>query len=972
MKNMNKHIAILATSLILGLAAITPAIALNDSSEKVEAGTQVFFDDFSSYSTYDNMKGNWSNGYFYYDDTHKLDQESCSPTYNSIGQVDATYGKSYHVDTFTNKTDFNYVTIAGQTPVRYELSYSFYYDHPLSLDEGNNPWFGICAHKIDSSYNPRDSRYTDVNCALITIEVESDTTGDYRPYKNAYKPSDMVDTQLGGSFTGDNCMKFSIPIRQWHVAKFKCDMNKSGLAIYTLDIDGEEVGRSMCDQALFNSAGSISIATTYMNMYIDNVKLVSFDSDPMADKPSIDNATFTRFTGTEYPLNVNFNSSEVISLFDGNGKVVPSAKYEIDYLNGKIYLNKDYVNSVDCGAHTYALSTTGGKSEFTLTIQDPNNPPTIEGGNTRNYMQGGTNDLVLNVDLHGIPLKNFTYGESGSMKGKYTYDNGVLTISNAFLEGVNPGENKFNIVSYGGTTTLTVNVSEQVVIEPPVTLTPSLKYVYQGGYTLDAKVDFKKLPIQSIVIEGESKTLVENTDYIKGNNSITLTSTLLDSLTVTTHKFVVTTEGGSCNFNVVVSEEAGDTKEAPVLLTSEMQYTLGDEDNLYVPVDFKEEALTSLTLDGNEIDKANYSYSIGDSNITLYNAYLESLSAKTNPYSLAISTEGGTVVLSLTVKKPTTPVGPDYNEPIVISSETKSYFINCGENLEVAVEFDHAPLISLSCDSDVLEEDTDFNYSNELIIIKCSYLDALNNGDHTFEIETEGGETSFVVNVSVKPITHEAPLIAGRDLTFNVKEETQLIVVCDLRGEDIMSLTTGSKSLQENTDYTLDNNDPLILIKKSFLSTLPSGKNSFTVTTVGGSAYFDVTIQTVEAPSVESSEIQAPLNGTCQIYVHAHGGAINSVADDYGNLIKDVDYIVNGETITITNDYLSYYNAGDVVNIKITTDGGTVRCSLNIVQSIRANINIPLIVGIAVGGCVAIGITLLIIRAVNKRKKYSL
>lgn len=157
------------------------------------------------------------------------------------------------------------------------------------------------------------------------------------------------------------------------------------------------------------------------------------------------------------------------------------------------------------------------------------------------------------------------------------------------------------------------------------------------------------------------------------------------------------------------------------------------------------------------------------------------------------------------------------------------------------------------------------------------------------------------------PPAHAEISTAFLEHPLNGEEST---VAMRLNGKRLVSITNGSDELVRGNDYK--DNGPSVTLTKAYLSSLQVGEYALKFSfDQGNDAFLRVSVIPPKSSELEVSSIAYPLNsGDLTIPMKLNGNTLVSIASEAGELTEGVDYIDNGPSVMLKQDYLSTLPVG--------------------------------------------------------------
>lgn len=150
----------------------------------------------------------------------------------------------------------------------------------------------------------------------------------------------------------------------------------------------------------------------------------------------------------------------------------------------------------------------------------------------------------------------------------------------------------------------------------------------------------------------------------------------------------------------------------------------------------------------------------------------------------------------------------------------------------VTVNFNGNTLTALRIGANILTETQDYNLNGSTLVLKKEFLAGLPVGEHSIVFDfNQGQDPSLKLKiVDSTPSAAISPVNASFDKAANLQQD--ISVSLTLNGHQLMSVTNGNYTLAAGQDYTASS--AAIVLRKSYLSTLPLGQNAITFHFSGG------------------------------------------------------------------------------------------------------------------------------------------
>jgi len=344
--------------------------------------TPDFADDFESYTNYDDMASNWTNGYF--EHTGDGNEECCKPVDKSSvteqnfnrfeivadPDVSGSHGKCLRVDTASAYDSFTYLTMRDLMVKDFVLTYDFYHD--LADQQYDTNWFGIMSRK------PVDGRYNGVSNVLVTHTFSGGTNSDMVPYR-------CVETSFGAIPDGKRTKGDIFSVEGWVTMKLECkSVEVEGKTVTNYSFYGNDtfIGGCQISQASSQIYGLVSFAACVSVGYIDNVYLENLDEVPYTPAPiedytpTVPTETLNYTRGQDLEVTVDLKGQAFTSLKQGTTLLLPNEDF---VLAETLTLKDSFLSTLSKGNKSFLLTTAGGSAMFTVKIPEKVDPtPTPE------------------------------------------------------------------------------------------------------------------------------------------------------------------------------------------------------------------------------------------------------------------------------------------------------------------------------------------------------------------------------------------------------------------------------------------------------------------------------------------------------------------------------------------------------------------------------------------------------------------
>lgn len=355
------------------------------------------------------------------------------------------------------------------------------------------------------------------------------------------------------------------------------------------------------------------------------------------------------------------------------------------------------------------------------------------------------------------------------------------------------------------------------------------------------------------------------------------------------------------NFSFIVEDTVTFT---PVL---DLIYDKVEKSSLDYFVDIQSADLLSIRHEGNNLTSST-DYDFDSGKLVLKHNFLNTLDAGIN--SVIVNTNYGEYTLSFTIVD---------NTPVVNGNSYDEYSKSLALDLDITVDLKGYNFVNITQNSQVLDA-ANYTISDNTLTFKGSYLSTFNVGTHSFEINSEGGSTTFDIGIieGIKPIlSPDKSFVKGSDgsLTYTINVDYTTVTGVKL-GEVLL----------DSDNYILI--DGSLELKLDYLSTLPSGKHDFKLVTDTNEYPFSTEV-IVEAPLILGEDFKIYENDSVIFNIDTKGIGIESITVN-GVALEDSDYSFINNELTINNTYLS--TSDQNLEFVVSTEGGSVTLKVRVLN----------------------------------------
>ncbi|MEJ8305054.1 X2-like carbohydrate binding domain-containing protein [Saccharibacillus sacchari] len=556
-------------------------------------------------------------------------------------------------------------------------------------------------------------------------------------------------------------------------------------------------------------------------------------------------------------------------------------------------------------------------------------------------------DVTVTLTLNGNTFTSIANnGVTLTAGTDYTLSGNTVTISKSYLaqQPVGTTNLTFNF-SAGSSQNLAVTVSDTTPNDSQLSATTASfdkKTSAQADVTVTLTLNGNTF--SSLVNNGV--TLTSGTDYTLSGNTVTISKSYLAQRPVgTTNLTFNFSAGAPQNLAVTVGDS---TPPAPN--DSQLSQTTASFDK---KTSAQADVAVTLTLNGNTFSSltnngvtlnAGTDYTLSGNTVTISKSYLAQQPVGTTNLTFNFSA-GAPQNLAVTVSDSTPPAPNDSQ----LSTTTASFDKNTSAQADVAVTLtlNGNTFSSLTNNGVTLNAGTDYTLSGNTVTISKSYLAQQPVGTTNLTFNFNAG-TPQNLAVTVSDTTPPLPTDSQLSTTtanFDKKTSAQadVTVTLTLNGNTFSSLANNGVTLTSGTDYTVSGNT--VTISKSYLAQQPVGTTNLTFNFSAGtpqnlavtisdttpSAPNDSQLSTTTASFDKRSNAQTDVAVTLTL----NGNTFISLANNGVTLNAGTDYIVSGNTVTISKSYLAQqpvgttnltfdFSAGAPQNLAVTVSDTTL------------------------------------------------
>lgn len=206
---------------------------------------------------------------------------------------------------------------------------------------------------------------------------------------------------------------------------------------------------------------------------------------------------------------------------------------------------------------------------------------------------------------------------------------------------------------------------------------------------------------------------------LKDNSIVTFKSSYLVSLGIAKHTLTLVTNGGSVNFDLVISDSRA---ENPSITNSGLAFDKAAEADVVLDINWGRGSFSSLELivdaTAEKLVK-DEDFTISGNNITIVSSYLKVLPLGENSFKL--SSSSGSVAFKINIKK----------SSVTINGDAQKAFVS--GDLQFDISFNNNELKDIKLLNEVIASSS-YVVTDNGVTFKESYLSTLNDGIHTFTL----------------------------------------------------------------------------------------------------------------------------------------------------------------------------------------------------------------------------------------------
>ncbi len=535
--------------------------------------------------------------------------------------------------------------------------------------------------------------------------------------------------------------------------------------------------------------------------------------------------------------------------------------------NGNVYLELKY-DGAKGFASIFSMMKIPAAGDYTVSVD---------------FKKGDNWDKTDNVGFRLVssssPLvdsKGWASAINEAEKGKWFTLTQTYSVSAAYYPGVDSFALWFNTMGNANNVLMMDNVvityNEPESEAPVVVGEDNAVWNEESASDITFGVDLKGKELKSVTDAKTEEEFTSGYTYTAAENKITFTSAFVKDLGEGSHELKLTTDGGSVSVVITVYMKQSDipsTTDGYELVSTMLG---GDFEDYDVGLTFSDaqtaEAWGSLA----SYDDPGVIVDDGTGNHALRLGRKE---GSTKRYSSAFCMTspdislGDIVTLKYAYKivgDASKLAGKDVNTCFVGASNVPYHRVDFVGKVAKTVEGNENEKSYA-----VKYTDGENGYVNVEMsfIVDFAFLNATNSLRFLYD-QVDGVELYFDNVELVRWVEEgsenvETPVATGSNLTFDNNNQADVTLTVDLKDYNISSIKNGSDTVNKQY-YSLSENDTKLTISKDYLATLKNGKHTLTLTTLGGSCTFEITVSNhAEEP------VEPPKDAGCCSSIAAYG-----------------------------------------------------------------------------------------------------
>ena len=529
-----------------------------------------------------------------------------------------------------------------------------------------------------------------------------------------------------------------------------------------------------------------------------------------------------------------------------------------------------------------------------------------------------TTDLIYSVNLKGANVNNLLISEAqeGGVysivdSNKYTWTDESLSIRAQNVKDIvnnNTGLYNLKLKTAAGDLVLLLDVGNNEEIK-----------------IVDQNIQYDLFADDGENLKINLRINTDNFDYISGNEITEQNYSYTNETLTINSDYLVNLSCGDNTFTLFSDlNQQGSSFIINIIETTPPEY---DGDNVIFDANNPLDAEFLITmyqnnfvsLTGNDITENDYLFE--NSTLKINSQYLSTLIPNNN-YDFNLEADFGNINLTTEII--------NSNPAILIGNN--EFTINIQNTIDAAFEFDMKYDFFESITGNNITEN-DYYYNNEIVYIKGSYIEQLQNTElYTFTINTRYGQTDVNVNI----IDVQPPVLISANVANFEKNISSAPVFTIQTNNSILNNVYGYEIT--SNDFTFDIITGELTINEQYLRSLQNGEKQFRIEFDMGNIFITVNITNTENPVFENQKNYivdgiSSFNDDYSIYINAQNGVFNNVQGN-GITEENYSYDLQSGLLIIKKEFLATFSEQMEENFTVNFDNGNVKINLSIPYTI--------------------------------------
>lgn len=483
-----------------------------------------------------------------------------------------------------------------------------------------------------------------------------------------------------------------------------------------------------------------------------------------------------------------------------------------------------------------------------------------------------------------IPWGNVTAKMNEATTDAWSHIETTYTVSAAMVTGVDSIQMGYDADADGNNFIMVDNIVIEYIVPddgaPAVVGEATKTWKEDESGDLTFGVDLKEKDLLSVVNKTTEEEYTAGTEYTYSadKKEITFDADFIYDLGEGTHSITLTTEGGTLDLVITVYYKAIEIPPTTDGYTLEDTMLAGDFESYDVGLKFSDaqtdEAWGSLANydDVGTIvdDNGNHALRLGraDGSQKMYSSAFCIWDPKINQGDIL------TLKFSYKILGEQANVGANTNVSFVGSANVDYHLIDLVQKNETTKEGNKNVQSWAVKYTDGQNGYTDVEMS---FIVDFAFMNSTNSLRFLYQIGQDAeiyiDNVRLIRWVDESAVDAEKPVATGDNLAFDGKNQKDVTLTVNLKDYNITSIKLGETTLA-TTAYTLGSDDTTLTINKAYLATLANGKHTFTLTTLGGTCEFEITVTNAKKATVSKKDDNGSNNTGLIVGLSVGGAAV--------------------------------------------------------------------------------------------------